>query len=54
MSTLGSPYGVAWIHRADDMECAAPCAAAHKKGYENYNNPDSGSLTYPLGSNLDM
>ena len=35
MSALGSPYASAWIHRADDMECAACSAAAHKMGYEN-------------------
>ena len=34
MSTSGSPYAAARIHRADDMECAAHSAAAHKKGYE--------------------
>ena len=35
MSASGSPCAVAWIHRADDMECAARSVATHKKGYEN-------------------
>ena len=35
MSTSGSPYAAARIHRADDTECAARSAVAHKKGYEN-------------------
>ena len=35
MSALGSPYAVARIQRAGDMECAARFAAAHKMGYEN-------------------
>ena len=35
MSALGSPYAMVRIHRADDMECAARSAGAHKKGYEN-------------------
>ena len=35
ISASGSSYAVAQIHRADDMECAARSAAAHKKGYEN-------------------
>ena len=35
MLALGSPYAVARIHRADDMECAARSAAAHKMGYES-------------------
>ena len=35
MSASGSPYAAAWIHRADDMECAAHSPAAHKKGYKN-------------------
>ena len=48
MSASGSPYAPTRIHRADGMECAACSAATHK------NNPDSGILTYSLGSNLDM
>ena len=43
MSAAGAQYAAAWIHRADDMECAACSTVAHKKGYENYNNPNSGS-----------
>ena len=35
MSALVSPYAAAQIHWADDMECDARSAAAHKKGYEN-------------------
>ena len=35
MSALGSPYDATRIQRADDMECAAHFAAAHKMGYEN-------------------
>ena len=54
MSASSSPYAVARIQRADGMECAARSAPAHKMGYENKNNHDSGSLTYPLRSNLDM
>ena len=54
MSPSGSPYAVARIQRAGDMKCAARSATTHKMGYENYYNPDSGSETYPLGSNLDM
>ena len=54
MSVLGSPYAVARILRVDDTKCVARSAAAHKMGYENQYNPDSSSLTYPLGSNLDM
>ena len=54
MLASGSPYAAARIQRADHMECAARSAAVHKMGYENLNNPDSGSYTYPLGSNLDM
>ena len=54
MSASSSSYAATRIQRADDMECAARSAAAHKMGYENKNNSDFGSLTYPLGSNLDM
>ena len=35
MSASGSPYDAVRIHRADDIECAARSAAAHKMGYEN-------------------
>ena len=54
MSASGSPYAAARIRRADDVKCAARSAAAHKYGYENWNNPDSGRSTYRPGSNLDM
>ena len=35
MLASGSAYGAGRIQRADDMECAAHSAAAHKMGYEN-------------------
>ena len=54
MSPSGSPYASARNQRAGDMKCAARSATAHKMGYENYYNPDSGSEIYPLCSNLDL
>ena len=53
MSASGFPYAAVRIHRADGMKCATRAGDAHKNGYENLNNPNSGSLTFPLGSNLD-